>query len=59
MAGRGHISRSNAADLKRMLRLPFEVNLPMIWGLIAAGGSALLAAHWLLFTKCARVARTE
>ncbi len=49
-------SPSTAADLEGMLRLPFEVTLPMIWGLIAVGGSTLLAVHWLLFTKCARVA---
>ncbi len=52
-------SPSTAADLEGMLRLPFEVTLPMIWGLIAVGGVLLLAAHWLLFTKCAQVARVH
>lgn len=50
-------SPSTAADLEGMLMLPFEVTLPMIWGLIAVGGALLLVAHWLLFTKCVRVAR--
>jgi len=50
-------SPSTPADLEGMLRLPFEVTLPMIWGLIALGGALLLAVHWLLFTKCARFTR--
>jgi hypothetical protein len=44
-------SASTAHDLQGMLRLQFEVTLPMIVGLIVGGGSVLLALNWWLALK--------
>lgn len=41
-------SPSTPGDLEGMLRLGFEVTPAMVWGLILAGGTGLLAANWAL-----------
>lgn len=50
-------SPSTAADIEGMLALPFEVTTPMVVGLIAVGGAALLAAQYWVTGFAARLAR--
>jgi hypothetical protein len=42
------MSPSTPGDLREMLGLGFEVTPAMIWGIILAGGTGLLAVNWLL-----------
>ncbi len=48
-------SPSTASDLEGMLRLGFDVTLPMIVGIIAVGGALLLLSQWWLVARCIQI----
>jgi len=45
------LSSSTASDIRGMLRLPFQVTLVMIVGIILVGGAMILALNWWLTAK--------
>jgi hypothetical protein len=45
------LSPSTGSELQHMLRLPFQISVPMLVGIIVTGGVFLLALQWFIFRK--------